>query len=274
MGEGIQEKWFDVDRVRSGLISTIFGNDIMLYDVVDSTNSIARDSAKEGKPKGTIIMAKTQNEGYGRLKRYWFSPSGGLWFSTILRPSFDTTKAPLITLMAGVAVSETLNKKYPVTSTIKWPNDVLVNGKKICGIITEMRTNGSNIGYIILGTGINVNFMVSDLPEDLQVTSTTLKEEMGDDVDLEDLLIGILKSISHYLQKMEDGDFDVIVNRWKESSDTLGRKVRIELEGESMEGVAQDLDENGALILKKDSGDSPKIFAGDCIHLTVSEGKE
>jgi BirA family biotin operon repressor/biotin-[acetyl-CoA-carboxylase] ligase len=116
--------------------------------------------------------------------------------------------------------------------------------------------------------------MVSDLPEDLQVTSTTLKEEMGDDVDLEDLLIGILKSISHYLQKMEDGDFDVIVNRWKESSDTLGRRVRIELEGESMEGVAQDLDENGAMILTKDSGDSQRIFAGDCIHLTVSEGKE
>jgi BirA family biotin operon repressor/biotin-[acetyl-CoA-carboxylase] ligase len=274
MVDGKLEKWFDVDRISSELSSTIFKEQIHIYGEVDSTNSIARDLAKEGKPEGTVILAQTQKEGHGRLKRRWESPEGGLWFSMILRPEIVASEATKITLMAGLAIAETLRNNYQINALVKWPNDVLIHGKKVCGMMTEMRTKGPDIDHIILGIGINVNFQVSDLPKDLRTKTTTLKEELKRELNLEELLLHVLKSISYYYEILKQDGSRTILNKWKGSSDTLGRRVRIELEQESIEGMAQDLDENGALILKTDSGDSQKIFAGDCIHLVVSEGKE
>jgi BirA family biotin operon repressor/biotin-[acetyl-CoA-carboxylase] ligase len=268
----MQKKWMDAEKVPWGLRSTIFEKDLLVHDSVDSTNSVARLNAENGRDEGTIVIARTQKAGYGRMKRNWFSPSGGLWFSVILRPHLTPVRAAMITLMAGVAVSETLKEDYQVHATIKWPNDIHIGGKKISGIITEMRTSVSEIEYIILGVGINVNFGALDLPKEVRMGSTTLKDELERDIDLEDLLVATLKRISHYYLMLKDGKFDTILNKWREYSDTLGKRVRIDMPNESIEGLACDLDESGALILKKDSGDIQKIFAGDCIHITVPEG--
>jgi BirA family biotin operon repressor/biotin-[acetyl-CoA-carboxylase] ligase len=270
MSSSLGENELDVTDIKTNLETDIIGKSIYGFYTVDSTNDVARKYANKGAQDGAVIIAETQNAGKGRLKRTWISLEGGLWLSVILRPKIPPQKATLVTLMTANAVVETLSQ-YNIDAKIKWPNDVLVKGKKVCGILTEAKTKEKMIEYLILGIGINANFELSDLPEDIRGSSTTIRHVLKKDVPLDELLHRLLVHMDMYYKMLQASDFDKIVRNWKEKSDTLGRYVKIETQMESIKGIAEDIDETGALILKTDNGDFLKIFAGDCVYLRSME---
>jgi BirA family biotin operon repressor/biotin-[acetyl-CoA-carboxylase] ligase len=255
----------------TGTINTkVIGKAIHSYDAPESTNMQAKELADSNAEDGTVVIAKIQIEGKGRQDRKWISPEGGLWISVVLKPKIPPQKATLVTLMAANAVSETLSE-YDLEAKIKWPNDVLIEGKKICGILTEAKTKENDIEYLILGIGINSNFELSELPEDIREVSTTIRHELNKDVILDELLHRLLVHIDMYYELLLASHFEKIIKTWKEKSDTLERHVKITTQKESLQGIAQDIDDTGALILKTDDGDIEKIFAGDCVYLRSTE---
>jgi BirA family biotin operon repressor/biotin-[acetyl-CoA-carboxylase] ligase len=234
----------------------------------DSTNAYAASMAKAGAQEGTVVVSHIQNAGYGRMNRQWVSPRGGLWFSIILRPGMAPKNASVITLMGACGVVRTLKSTLDMEAKIKWPNDVLISGKKVCGILTEMRTEGNNIEYIILGIGINVNFTTKEMPEDIREKTTTLSMELGEDMSIEELLKSLILDIDYLYDKLLSGDPEFIINMWKSTSDTLGRNVRINTLKENVDGIAVDVDGAGALIVETEEGEIKTILAGDCVYLT------
>jgi BirA family biotin operon repressor/biotin-[acetyl-CoA-carboxylase] ligase len=272
MESDFREYWLDNNKIKDRLNSKTIGKNILVYNAVTSTNTVANEIAKSGPEEGAVVIAQTQKVGYGRLRRAWFSPPKGLWFSMILRPSISPMKAPFITLLAGASVARVLRNSCNIDATLKWPNDVLVKGKKICGILTEMRTDGNVIDFVVLGIGLNGDFDVAQLPEDIRNSSTTLRHELEGSIDLERIFTQILSTIDDYYQDLQEKKFEKILNMWREYQDTLGRNVRIETQKESIEGMALDLDDTGALLVKTEGNELRKIIAGDCIHLTASGG--
>ena len=268
-----QKKWIDIKKIQGTQNKKIIGKSFF-FDSLDSTNKMAQTLATDGESEGTLVVSREQKEGLGRLNRTWISPDGGLWFSLILRPKFEPSYAPKITLMAGLAVAKTLSETLGLDAKIKWPNDILIAGKKACGILTEMRTSAAEINYIILGIGLNANFEVKELPREFSTKSTTLKQELGKDVDLTELLLNILDEVEHNYKLLQLGKSSEILNLWRKYSDTLGKNVRITTNQDSFEGLAIDVDETGALLIKNKNNEIKKFLTGDSIHLVSMEGKE
>lgn len=262
-----EKKWLDID-IKAKLSTKMIGKTIYNHDIVDSTNDIANGLAKEGIKEGTVVVAEVQNYGKGRLDREWFSPKGGLWLSIILRPDIEPSEAIKLTLMAGVAVARTLRSLYNLDAKIKWPNDVLIEDKKVCGILTEVRSYENRIDYIILGIGINANFDLGDLPKEIRNLSTTLRGEIGKELELEKLLLALLMEIDKYYEILKTGDTNRILSEWKELSATLGRGVKISTLKETIEGIALDVDDIGALIVKTNDNIEKKFLTGDCVHVS------
>lgn len=262
-----EKKRCDTDESKAFLSAKTIGKTILSYDVVDSTNAIARKLADEGAEEGTVVLAVRQRTGRGRLNREWHSPKGGLWLSVILKPEMKPSEAVMVTLMAGIAVAKTL-ATYNLNTSIKWPNDVLIRGKKVCGILTEMRGEESKINYLILGLGINVNFDLEELPEPVRDLAITLRHEIEKDLDMQELLSCLLKELDKCYELLKSGSSNTILNTWKDLSETLGRNVKITTQKESIEGIALDVDEIGALIVKTKEGRIHKFVAGDCMHIT------
>lgn len=245
----------------------IIGNKVHTFEEVNSTNEEAKKLADEGAKEGTVVIAEMQKKGKGRLNREWVSPKGGLWLSIILRPDFGSEEASKITMMAGVAAVESII--YPgLDARIKWPNDVLINGKKICGILTEMRSHNKNVDYVVLGLGINANFDLEELPEQIRGSATSLRYELGKDVNIQGLLQQIIKEVDYYYDILKSGKSNKIVGIWKKQCDTLGRNVRIITQNETIEGIALDIDDKGALAVRAGDGKIHKFLAGDCIHIS------
>lgn len=258
------------NQLESNLNTRVIGKAIHSYDVLESTNMQAKKLADSDAEDGTVVIAKIQSVGKGRLNRKWLSPEGGLWLSMILRPKIPPQKATIVTLMAANAVAETL-AEYGLEARIKWPNDVLIQEKKVCGILTEAKTKENEIEYLILGIGINANFDLFELPEDIRGSSITIKNELKRNISQEELLQKLLGHMDMYYGALQANDYKKIIETWKEKSDTLGRHVKIATQKESIQGIAQDLDETGALILKTDDGSVLKFFAGDCVYLRSME---
>jgi len=247
-------------EVRNGLQTRLIGCKVVHLDSTGSTNTVARQLAEQGTEEGTVIVAETQSHGKGRLGRQWVTRPGGAWLSVILKPAIDPAHAASITLLAAVSVAKAL-REGGVEAVIKWPNDVLVNGKKICGILTEMSAETDAVNFIVLGIGVNLN---NDVPLG---TATTLKTELGQKVDRVKFVQGLLESLEEdYLTFREQG-FTPILWSWRRYSDTLGRPVEVTYQGEIIRGVAQDIADDGALIVKTQDGTVRKIVSGDCTHL-------
>jgi len=244
---------------------TRLGAKLLMLDVLESTSRTLRELAQEGEPEGTVVVAEEQRAGRGRLGRGWSSPKGGLWFSLLLRPPVAPSEAPKLTLMAGIAVVEALERQLGLRARLKWPNDVLVQGKKLCGILAESRS-GATLEFVILGIGINANFLVSALPEELRKTAISAREVLRKPVDRMALLRAILNELETGYTAFCAGDTGAIVARWKELTETLGRKVRVETGTGIVEGVAEDVDESGALVVRTPEG-LVTVDSGDCVHL-------
>ncbi len=228
---------------------------------VGSTNDFARDIASESE-SGTVVIAEVQTSGRGRLGRSWLSPAGGIWMSVILKPNAPPTEAFRATMAASVAVCKALSSLYGLEARIKWPNDVLLNNKKVCGILTEISAELDVIKYVVIGIGINANIRASEFPEEWNATS--ISEELGREVSRNELISKILEELELSL-KSED-----LYQDWVHLSATLGRRVRVYGFNEVI-GVAESLGSDGSLMVRMDDGTLVKILAGDCMHLRTSD---
>jgi BirA family biotin operon repressor/biotin-[acetyl-CoA-carboxylase] ligase len=254
----------NADKLQEGLPTKRFGRSVFFRREVGSTNDWAKDLAELDAEEGTVAIAETQTAGHGRLGREWFSPRGGLWFSVILRPKMSPSEAVGLVFVAGLAVAEVLQEKYGLEVETKWPNDVLVNGKKVCGILAEMNTKGRTVNFVVMGFGVNVNFLVEKaFLEPLRKTVTSLEKELGQKVQLEALFKGLLEKLeSRYEQCVQNG-LAFLLAEWKKYSSFLGRKVEVRSRGEKLLGVALDVEGDGALVIRLEDGSVERILVGD-----------
>lgn len=251
-------------EVKSGLTTKLLGQaDILHFDVVTSTNTEAKKAANEGCPDGTLIIGEEQSNGRGRMARGWFSPLGqGIWFSVVLRPPFQPYDAPKCTLLAAVAVTRAIRAVTGVDCGIKWPNDILYQGRKLVGILTEMSAEMDAINYIVIGTGINVNISESDFPPELRAIGVSLATAAGRPVERLPLLQAVLTEMdSLYAQARQEG-FTAILDEWRALSVTLGQAVTVLCGDESYAGTAVDIDADGALLVDTATG-RERVLAGD-----------
>jgi len=237
-----------------------WGKKFQHFTTVDSTMDVARVLADRGAEGGTVVVAESQNRGRGRLSREWFSPRGGIYFTLILRPEITPVYAPRLNLMASVAVARTLRNLLGLDARLKWPNDVLIEGRKVCGILAEMGAEMDAVKFINIGVGINANLSIARYGE----KAASLKDFKGTQVSRKDILDSLLKELFRQQSLLTTGD---LLEEWKSLSDTLNREVRIETIGGEIAGRAVDIDSNGALVIKGKDGSLKTAFAGDCFHL-------
>ncbi len=253
------------NEIREGLTTEIFGRgDIVYFNETDSTNTRAKELADQGAPEGTVIVSEKQTGGRGRKGRNWFSPSReGIYVSLILRPGISPDEAPKTTLLTAVAVAEALISLTLLKVSIKWPNDILINGKKIAGILTEIRAEIDAIDYIIVGLGLNVN--TPDFPDDIKEKATSILIETGKHFPRVRVIREYLKQYERYYKILGRIGFETILTRWKELSNIIGRQITVEATGTKHTGQVQDIDRGGVLILKDNAGKYHRIFSGDVI---------
>lgn len=249
------------------LNTKVVGQRILSYDTVDSTNTVAFSLAKNGAGEGTAVFAEAQRRGRGRLGRKWISPkSKGIYLSLILRPEIRPEQAPLITLLAAVSCAETIRNICGLVAEIRWPNDILVGHKKVCGILTEMQVESDIVKFIILGIGINVSTQVSKLP----LGASSLGEEAVEGerrfsrMELARELLCQLDREYHYFK--HKGSTKLIA-QWKNLSAFSGKRVKVFFTHKAIEGQAQDIDEQGALIVRLDNGFKQHVLAGDLVKI-------
>jgi len=252
------------DEIKFGLDTKIIGKNIYHYEIVNSIMDIAFNLAMDSSPEGTVVCAESQHRGRGRLGRGWFSPkSKGIYLSIVLRPTFEPSQTPKLTLLAAVAVAEAIRENTGINCQIKWPNDILVNEKKLGGILTELNAEMDRTKFVILGIGINVNTKKASLPP----KATSLKEEKKETVSRVELTREILKQIDSFYSLFQKEGFSPIVKKWKHLSSTLGKRVKVTSQNKQVEGEALDIDKDGSLLIRKDSGFIEKIYAGDLARL-------
>ena len=252
-------------EVQRGLSTTYIGKEIYYFPELKSTNIIAKEKAlhrAEGINEGTLIIAERQSAGKGRLGRKWFSPLGGIWLSVILYPQLPPFYIPRITLMTVVAAVKAIKMCTQIELQIKWPNDILINEKKVCGILTEMSAELDIINWVVVGIGINANIDLRDFPEDIQENTISLKEASGKEISRVKLAQTFLQEFEKYYDKLKRKEFSSILREWKLYSHTLGRKIRVDMGERIITGEAVDINEEGALILKKEDGELIKIISG------------
>lgn len=248
--------------IRPGLKTRVVGRDIHLLPEVASTNTLAMEMAGRGAPEGTVVIAETQSGGKGRLGRTWISPKGNLYLSVIFRPDIPMYKAPLITLMGAVATALAVRNACGVQAAIKWPNDILVSGRKVSGLLTEMSAEQDRIRHIVLGIGVDVNMELGELPTEVRPLTTTLAAEAGKKIDRPALLRRLLQELDRWYQAFLANEQDVL-SEWKQLNATLGNRVMVSGAGPVREGIAQEIDNEGRLVIRLDDKTLCTVAAGD-----------
>jgi len=241
------------------------GQKIHYYRKVTSTNDVAKELAKLGAQEGTVILAATQTHGKGRRDRRWLSPTGGLWFSIILRPRILARDSYLLTFMAAVAVAKTLRNRFRLNAEIKWPNDVLVNERKVCGILTETSTSGTTVNFAAVGIGVNANIDLTSFPAELRASVTSLKAELKRPVAREQLLRVLLKELETYYTMLQQNQFAPILDEWKRLTTLFKAHVKVTSLKETIQGVAVGVNQHGALEILLQNGTVRKIVSGDVV---------
>ena len=250
-------------EITHGLNTKFIGRKNYYFDTVSSTMDIALQFAMKGAPEGTVIIVESQTKGRGRLGRSWFSPKyKGIYLSLILKPKILPNQMPLLTLMAAVSICEAIKEKTDLTCQIKWPNDILIHHKKLGGILTELNAEMDLSRFVVVGIGLNVNNDKKTIPSG----ATSLKEQKKQEINRLELLQEVLRKIEgNYLIFQKTGAKSVI-DKWREWSISLGRRVRVICQNEHIEGEAVDIDIDGGLLIRKDSGLTQKVMAGDIVH--------
>ena len=251
------------DDIKARLKTKRIGSDILVFEETASTNDVVEHLAKSGAGEGLVVFAESQTRGRGRRGREWASPRGkGLWFSVLLRPPLPPAAASRITVAASVAVARAIRETCRVEARIKWPNDVTLNGRKLAGILTELRAEADEILLAILGLGIDVNCEREDFPNDLKRVATSLKLETGNAQDRVSLAVRVLTALDECYE-LTLTDFDAVADEWAELCTTLGHQIVVTIGQRRVEGFAQALDSDGALLVRCDSGQLERILGGD-----------
>lgn len=247
------------DLLQPFCFSQKFQNRIFHFQTLESTMDQAKRLAKANAPHLSVVIAENQTLGRGRLSRKWHSSKGGLWFTLILKPQIPPVLSYIYNFAASLCLSRTLNQLFDLEVRVKWPNDLLINGQKLAGLLSEMETKGDMVEFVNIGVGLNVN----NDPQAFEPRAVSIRTILGREVSrkliLEDFL-SAFEDLTHII------DCQRIIRLWKEQTSTIGSRVRIETFGEISEGMALDVDESGALIIKEDTGSTKKIIYGDCFH--------
>ncbi|MDA1475293.1 biotin--[acetyl-CoA-carboxylase] ligase [Bacillus changyiensis] len=251
------------NEIRFGLKTEKMGQVIYFKDSVSSTQKIAHELANNGSPEGTIIVADQQTEGRGRMARVWHSPAGnGIWMSLILRPTIPVQKTPQLTLLAAVAIVQAIEEQTGISPEIKWPNDILVNGKKTVGILTELQAEADQVHSVITGIGINVNQVASDFPDDLKETATSLRLVSGKKIDRAALIQTILLTFEKRYQDYTRHGFQPIKLLWESYALTLNRQLTARTLNGTFHGKSLGIDDEGVLLLETSEG-IKRIYSAD-----------
>ena len=252
-------------ELKAGLKTGIIGKDIHYFKEIVSTNTTAREIA-HSVDEGAVVISEEQSGGRGRIGRKWLSPEGGIWLSIILKPKIQPSHAARITLLAGLAVAKTM-QDYGLPARIKWPNDVLIKGKKVCGILTEMEAELDRIDYCVVGIGIDANVDTELFPEEIRDTSTSLEKELGHAINRSDFVRRLLEEFEKEYLALQKNGFSSILDEWRNNSATIGENVKVTIGSRTIYGEAIGVDNDGSLILETHDGGLEKIVAGTCEHL-------
>ena len=249
------------DTIGNGLNTKLIGSAFVCFDNVKSTNDEAKALARKGAVNGTVVVSEAQSVGKGRMERSFFCPEGGIWFSVILRPDFLPMEAPKCTLLAAVAVTKAM-RKQGLEAGIKWPNDIICQGKKLTGILTEMSAEMDKINYVVIGTGINVNIPAASFPEELQDKASSMSALLGHDVPKIAFFQDVLRNMEKLYLEIEANGFKELLQQWRHYSITLGQEINVIGVKETFSGIARDIDDDGALLVETQQG-LRKVLAGD-----------
>lgn len=237
------------------------GRELTYLQEVDSTNRYAKGLADGTAPDGAVVAADLQTGGRGRLGRVWDSPAGsGVWFSIVLRPPLAPEKAPQISLTTAVGVAAGL-KKLGFDAGIKWPNDIYIKGRKVCGMLTEMHATMEAVEWVVVGIGINC--LERELPPEIADTATTLAMNSDKPVVRAEVLGEVLNSLEQYYELLYTGGFEEIRREWLANNITLGKRVKISTVNEVFFGEALDMQEDGSLLVKREDGGEFTLVTGD-----------
>lgn len=251
-------------NVKKHLKATTFGKQIKYMEICESTQLIAHEEAQNGAPNGTVIISEEQTSGKGRMSRPWDSAARkGIWMSVIARPALTPQQAPQMTLVAAVAVTRAIQEVTGVEPSIKWPNDILIKGKKVTGILTELQADPDRVKAVILGIGINVNQTEDDFPDELKTIATSLKIELGLSINRAELIAKTLQFLEQYTELYVSHGFNPIKLLWEGYSNTAGRRIRAVMFNETIEGTALGISNEGVLELRLDDGTIRGIFSAD-----------
>jgi BirA family biotin operon repressor/biotin-[acetyl-CoA-carboxylase] ligase len=253
------------DDLLSGLGKTkAIGRDIQVFEETTSTNDVIEKLARDGVKEGAVVFAESQTQGRGRMGRKWVSPPRkGLWFSILLRPAMRPAMVTQLTIVAATGLFRAIRAQTGITPEIKWPNDILIRGKKVAGILTELSAELDKVKYVILGMGVSVNLSAADFPADVRKIATSLRIECGKPVDRAALAIRILQELDHDYHRIGVGEFEAVADEWEEHCATLGQNVLINIGGRTIRGTAESLDTDGALLLRTQHGRLERIIGGD-----------
>lgn len=251
-----------VSCIQNGLRTEKIGHEMIYKTQMDSTNTEAKKVAVQGAVHGLVVLCETQTSGRGRMDRPWISPSGGIFVSIVLRPNLKPQKASILTFVAALAIVRTLSQ-IGIESKIKWPNDVVAGSKKIAGILTEMASDFDGIQWVVVGMGINVNFILSEKDGLFNQHATSVEMQLGKKIDRNKFLQQLLFEFEALYHSLLNENILEILHEYRKKSATLGQQVRIENAQNTVEALALDVDETGALLIQYIDKRIEKIIAGE-----------
>ncbi|MCX6927183.1 MAG: biotin--[acetyl-CoA-carboxylase] ligase [Verrucomicrobia bacterium] len=242
----------------------VVGRDIRVFKETTSTNDVIEKLARDGAKEGAVVFAESQTWGRGRLGRKWMSPAKrGLWFSVLLRPDLRPQEATRLTVASATALRRAIELETDLKPDIKWPNDILIHGKKVAGILTELNAELDKVKYVILGIGVDVNINPGDFPAELRKVATSLKAELGKPVSRPELAVAILRELDHDYARIDSKHFAALADEWEEYGTTIGQDVVIRMGERQLRGRAESLGEDGELLLRTEHGHLERIVGGD-----------
>src|SRR5580700_3068096 len=242
----------------------VIGRDIHVFEQTTSTNDLVEKLARDGVREGVVVFAESQTRGRGRLGRKWISPTRkGLWFSILLRPNLRPQETTQLTVASATALRRAIFSQTNLQPEIKWPNDILIGGKKVVGILTEMSAELDRVRHVILGIGIDVNQEAHEFPSELRKIATSLKIECGESVSRPALAIAVLRELDKDYSRICARKFSEVSEEWVEHCGTIGRDVTVQIGDRKIRGRAESLDDDGALVLRTEHGRLQRITGGD-----------
>ena len=252
------------EEIAAGLMTERIGRQIVAFNETASTNETAFKMAEEGAPEGTVVIAESQSRGKGRMGRRWESPSGvNLYCSIILRPPILPLQAVQMTFLSAVAVARGVEETTRLSPTIKWPNDVLLAGRKVAGLLNEMGAETEKVNFIILGIGVNINMEQDQFPLDLRHPATSLRIEAGRPVNRVEFVRALLREADTLYASYLAGGYGAVRDEWLARCAMIGRRVHVSYRDSAVAGLATGIDEYGALLLALDDGRVERVLAGD-----------